>query len=443
VHVNSQGYTCNTCHNATASNNTTVTGFAIHVDKNVNIQIINTYTSVAGATYNGNAAAWNTIYAKAVGTTTGTCNTVSCHGGQSPNWGTINTGNAQCTSCHGVKPSTPAAYTADNRLAAPGWNTTGLNTWQTVGAQTNGVSNDAKVGAHRKHLGAYTVWGTIGYANDIACANCHTLYTAVTDAGHMNGSTALVWSSLARNSGTDYTTITGVLSPSFAGGTCSTVYCHGSGFWSSNRGSGLSVGWTSNAYITTVAQAADSASCQRCHLSPPVSNHAGTGAHPGATLSPGGCNSCHGHTGWGTSHIDGKLQASGGSCNSCHWYDTGGAAWTTTNGISGGTGLSMNAASWGAHTKHINHLKARWGSTLNAATDIYGSAAFNNVCGVCHDQTAASTHGPDGGPTTRQIGFNGSTARQFGASAPNWNTVTRSCSSLDCHYKPVNAWGSW
>lgn len=439
--LNSAPVNCNSCHAATATGLTTISGYAYHVDKNVTVQMNNSFSTV-GSTYNGQPASWNTLYQKGVATATGTCNTTFCHGGNSGNWGTASTV-AQCVKCHGVPWTTSGAYTANNNTAAPGYWQTGVNTAGSTGTFTNGVSNDSKVGAHDKHLRAYTVWGTIGYTNNIVCDDCHTVYVSPQETGHMNGVTNFSFSSLARNAGTSFTTITGVLSPSYSGGTCSAVYCHGNAFWSSNRGNGISPGWTSNAYITTVAQAADTAACNRCHLSPPVSNHAGTGAHPGIALAPNACNSCHTHTGWGTSHINGTLEASGGTCNACHWFDTTDAgAWATVEPAPTAS-LWNSTNAWGAHIKHINHLKAKWGSTLSVS-GTFGDSNYKMVCGVCHTSDSTNDHDMSGSGFSRQIWATSSgwTTAQFGSSLPSWNTLSasRSCSNVDCHYKATPAW---
>jgi len=438
-HIADSGFACNICHSATASSMTTIGTYANHVDKNVTIRINNSYSTV-GSTYSGVAAAWNTIYQKTPGTATGTCNTTFCHGVSSPNWGTVSN-DAQCVKCHGVVGTTPAEFTADKRTAAPGWNTTGRNTAGAVGTQTNGVSNDSKVGAHNKHLNAYSVWGTIGYSSDVACADCHTLWSSVGSVGHMNGSTDMVWSSFARNAGTDWTAVTGALTPNYANGTCATVYCHGNGFWSSNRGAGITVGWTSNAYLTSARWT--TVGCNQCHLSPPNVKHNGLDAHPAAEL--GSCTPCHGHDGWGTSHINGTLEASG-ACNSCHWYDTTDAgAWSVAK-TGADTTLWNSANAWGAHSKHIDHLKARYGVWLTASTNQWGTVgiqpAYAQVCGFCHGTDAAREHQLDGGSATRNIWATTSirTTHAFGASLPSWDTVTRSCSNLDCHYKGAPIW---
>jgi hypothetical protein len=158
--------------------------------------------------------------------------------------------------------------------------------------------------------------------------------------------------------------------------------------------------------------------------------------HSSYTIGGTACTGCHTHEGSGSNHVDGLLQATaGGPCNTCHDYDTraGVAQWGT--GYGGGSGLNANVASWGAHRKHIDHLKLRYGITLDGTWNTFGGYQYNMVCGTCHTQNDTNHMN-----TTRQVNFNGSTARQFGASAPLWGTVSRSCSNLDCHYKATPQW---
>jgi cytochrome c len=171
-----------------------------------------------------------------------------------------------------------------------------------------------------------------------------------------------------------------------------------------------------------------------CHISPPVG--AASFPHSGKTIADD-CAICHGHNGSGPSHIDGVLLGSGGACTGCHDYDTGAGAWGSGTDVD----LVKNATAWGAHKKHIDHLKVRNGAVLTAATDTYGNAQFNKVCGVCHSQNAAAAHKPDGGATTRQVNFNASTAHLFGSQpTPSYGSGAKSCNSLDCHFKGTPVW---
>ena len=425
----SQGYTCNSCHNATASNNSTISNIANHVDKNVQI---NFWGSVApaGATYNGAAAGGASVSTKAVGSAYSSCSTTYCHGANSAQWGS-NTNTAQCTKCHGVAGTTPAQYTAQPNTAAPGWATIGVNTSGLTGALTNNVSNDSKVGAHYGHLANKNGYSTFG---QVVCNDCHTVPATVNDPTHSNGVTNMNFSTIARNIGTSYWNSVGnTLNSSYAAGSCSNVYCHGAAFWTSVKGTGIQPGWTSSAYLTPYAK--NDANCDKCHYTPPV---ASTRYNHSSMTIASACAGCHNHEGSGATHIDGNLYGAG-DCNICHDYDTrANVAWGT--GYTAGSGLVANSTAWGAHKKHVDHVKTLWGSVLDAANDTFGSANYNAVCGVCH--TRNTNNHMD---TNRQVNFGDNvwgSMNQFGTSLPFWNTTagSRSCSNLDCHYKATPQW---
>lgn len=433
-HAVKNSITCDVCHRATVDNANTIIWSSIHGEGLNDISLRQDNSSAASA-YNGQPINWTTIYQKSPAAATGTCSTTFCHGSTSGNWGTFNNTIAQCTKCHGVATTTDAQYAAEPNRAAPGWASVGVNTADTVGAITNSVSADSKVGAHNSHLGIVKGYTTLGR---VVCNDCHGNVTAPLVGNHMKGSTTFVWSSFAQNLGTSWSSAGGGgLSPSYSGGTCSSVYCHGNAFNAGNRGNGITVGWTSTAYLTNAASNPNSTDCNRCHLSPPAYKKDGVSAHDVVAVSAGACTGCHGHTGSGPGHLNGVLEASGGSCNGCHSYDTTDAgAWTTVKMASAYLWNSVNA--WGAHAKHINHLKARYGVTLAASGDTYGGTAFSQVCGTCHSNDSGQHN--QAGAYTRNLSWN-TTRHSFGGNAyPVWNATTKSCSNLDCHYKP---WGTW
>lgn len=421
------GATCNSCHNATASSNTTIGATpANHLNSLITINFNAAAATNATATYNGQTAGGASIYQKANGVAAGTCNTTVCHGGNSGTWGVANV-DSSCVKCHGVAGTSAAGYTTDPKTAAPGYNGTGVNTAGTVGTISGGVSADTKVGAHDTHLK-----GTGGYKlGGVACADCHAV-TALGDTGHMNGSTTMTWSSLATNAGT--------LTPGYSAPNCSANYCHGGGFAAAVQGTGTTVSWVNGAYLANAGSVMNTLDCNQCHQSPPTSSP--KFAHGGITLGAGNCSGCHNHDGYGDArHINGTLEASGGTCNGCHSYDTVGGAW--------GSGTHKDGAiaeGWGAHARHIDHLKALAGVTLNADTDTYGSAAFNAVCGVCHSQVPAN-HTLDNS-SQRLINFNGATTYQTGASIPLYNGISgtsstanaKTCSNISCHFISSPRW---
>jgi hypothetical protein len=123
------------------------------------------------------------------------------------------------------------------------------------------------------------------------------------------------------------------------------------------------------------------------------------------------------------------------SCASCHAYPP-----------TPGDGKSYQATEGkGAHLKHVNHIAARAGLTLNPTSDTFTGATVTQVCGVCHDNSTIANHTPGGG--TRSLLIPAGTY-QFGASAPAFNgTVGQSsavdpktCSSVSCHFKSTPEW---
>lgn len=75
-HVVDNGIDCMTCHEVTLATNVTISNYTAHVNSKYNVDIDSAY----GGTY-----------------AAGTCNSVSCHGGNSVDWGDTTVG---CSSCH-------------------------------------------------------------------------------------------------------------------------------------------------------------------------------------------------------------------------------------------------------------------------------------------------------------------------------------------------------
>jgi hypothetical protein len=421
---------CNNCHNATASNNTTISNVANHVDKQVSINF-SAASSGATATYNGVTAGGASVYQKPVGSAAGACNSTLCHGANSQTWTTTNVGISTCVKCHGVANATTAQFAANPDLAAPGYVSvsapvgTGVNTAGVVGTITNGVSADPKVGAHNAHLNTNSNGGYKGA--DLACTECHNVAN-IGDAGHMNGSTTFSWGALATTSGA---------SPTYnaVANTCATNYCHGAMFPVGAIGTDPTPTWTDGTYLSNAASVMNSVDCNKCHASPPTE-----AAHPVVTFGPGACNACHGHNGSGPTHIDGILQQTGGSCNSCHSYDVDAA---------GDWGMNPKAVEgWGAHATHISHLKVVSGVTLSSTGDSFNSANFNAVCGVCHTRTVGN-HAMGGTPNTRTINFgDGLSTYSFATGTPLYNGQTgtssaitpKTCSNVSCHFQTTPVW---
>ena len=236
------------------------------------------------------------------------------------------------------------------------------------------------------------------------------------------------------------------MTPTYAGVTCTNTYCHnpagtGGSLNTANAGIDVSPDWTNAAYIAD-GTLKTVANCGVCHKNPWDAGFTSTFAH-GTMTTATVCSGCHSHEGGtggvvGQQHMDG-IKYGGGDCNSCHGYEATSWATATERAIEGK----------GAHAQHIAHLATLTGTTLNPATDQFGTGlSWTNVCGVCHN---GATHN-----TAEAIGGNGRTISilttyQFGATAPSYSGVPatsssvnpKSCSSIDCHFSTTPVWSAY
>lgn len=166
-------YTCNYCHATVASNNTTISSKALHVNASKDVAF-NTWT---GGTWSGTQC--SNTYCHSNGTSTST--------GASPTHGAISwSGTTTCNSCH-TGPTTGPNY-------------------------ANGTP---KANSHVKHTGA--PWNYL-------CSECHSSV--------VNSSNQIISATLHANkaytvNGANIGSYSPVTPPSTAGGTCSNVTCHG------------------------------------------------------------------------------------------------------------------------------------------------------------------------------------------------------------------------
>jgi hypothetical protein len=171
--------------------------------------------------------------------------------------------------------------------------------------------------------------------------------------------------------------------------------------------------------------------------------------------------------------MDGVMYG-GGNCNTCHDYDVTGASWDGTKWINGSWGKlphrdGTTAEGWGAHAKHINHIKTRLGITgaLTAAGQTFGSGQPANICGTCHSNLE-SAHEYSG--TVRTINFGDGTYKYGGATGvsflfdpaattglpatsprPQYNGISgtsssanaKSCSNIGCHFSTTPVWSAY
>jgi predicted CxxxxCH...CXXCH cytochrome family protein len=433
-HITGVGVTCGNCHKGAVQGSTVP---ALHLNN-----VVDVYKDVPGDFGGGYPAA-----GKVKGSDFASCTTVNCHGRLSPTWG-ANTGNYQCTKCHGAGVALANFSTATFQQAAPGYNGVGLGVGRQSGIVTRNVSNDPKVGAHDTHMRSLNNLG-----KPVSCSDCHVVPATAFISGHMNGDATPTWSNLVQNKETipgsarPYTYQSGAIVPGYnpADGTCSNTYCHGG---TMAGGNDKSPKWNDSTYLTG-DRAHD---CSQCHGFPPV-NSARKAHNPATDMQ---CDSCHPHNGGrpGTGvtsdgaavgydyHINGNLEASG-YCNSCHDYDTRG----TSGALWGKNPISDE--SFGAHAMHINYLKKRMNVTnMDANVDVFGSANYDGICGVCHSREIADHTQSNRTTSTRNINFGGVLDRQFGPDAPHYNGQTgvssavspKTCSNIDCHFKTSPIW---
>ena len=436
AHVTSNSMPCADCHTVPTDTSSTYFG---HRDGNINFQ-----ASIKGGTYSkGTSTPQSNTFSG------GTCNTSNCHGVNSGTWGT-NTTNALCTKCHGV-PTDVTTYGTDSKMAAPGYNGTGVDT------AGSSAATGTRVGAHDTHLRASN-----NYSAPIACDNCHTVPAGPTvdltgADGHLNGGTAeVVFSGLATSNGA---------AASYTKPNCSTTYCH---FGKSIKGyspatSNATVSWSYTGYLGgTIAD------CQKCHFSPPLS----TGTHSGKGF-PATCNTCHTHVDINgvitdpSKHINGKVEAAAhlvpysgsshsaaagttpfASCNGCHDYTTAGGSYPAGGAapncrvchIQGLLTPSGTNSCWDCHGASATDGEPALASFPNTSASHRGHINTYKIaltCSNCHSGAGSGTaaHGNSNGvvKTDATIAFN------VTPSTPTWTNATSNC-SVACHISAT--WGA-
>ena len=293
---------------------------------------------------------------------------------------------ASCTVCHGTPGFSNAG--ADPLVAA-------APPVEPAGASTS------VVGVHRAHL----VDGAFSRA--VECASCHLVPQT---AGPHHPASVVFFSRRA-------TTIWGggqLPQPTYAAGTCSGVYCHGT----FKNGANATPSWT----------AAGSVACGSCHL---VGVDGPGGTHPKNVGTD--CGACHGQGYTSTTvnlatHMNGVLDIPTVTCSGCHGDSLRAPVATATAVDVDGNplvkaapptdtdGLFVSTAV-GAHLAHVSQ-----GDT--AAPGALSSAL---ACVNCHVVPTSKTHATG----TVDITFGG-IATTDGAT-PSYDRATASCAASYCH----------
>src|SRR6266702_180107 len=319
---------CGSCH--TGYTATTVNA-ATHVDGKVDVIALACNTCHGSATSNAPPKGTHgetVTTSRAVGAhqahlAGATCASTYCHGATlaaggtltAPVWTTVDGTQDACGTCHGSPPPAPhvqntacgschAGYTQsavnlathiDGKLdvVALACNTchgSATSNAPPVGTRGETSTTARAVGAHQVHLSS-----TLG--KPVACAECHTVPTAM---NHANGSVQVAFGSLTK---------TGGANPIWNGAICASTYCHGAT---------LAAGGTLQTPTWTTVNGTQDA-CGTCHGIPPPAPHV-------QNTSCGSCHACDTQTTVNlATHIDGKLDLVTLSCNTCHGSATSNA----------------------------------------------------------------------------------------------------------------------
>jgi predicted CxxxxCH...CXXCH cytochrome family protein len=369
IHVASDtgyNYSCVKCHSTTASNSTTISNLANHVNQSVNVAFNNTTTAVNGK-YNNVASPMS----KAVNGAKGYCSNVYCHSDgtkisgtftalSSAKWdGTLPT---NCTGCHGGD-----AAVATNRQIT--------------------------TGKHAQHVNNTSYAGTTVI---LACGECHGRTVGVASNRLVTDKTRHA------NRFVEYSGAKAARASMDASKNCTTSYCHSNG-----KAVYKSVSWTA---------ASSALSCTGCHDN-------GTLSHPKHVTTNGiGCEKCHNNTAASTvalksgttTHINGTYNLNGTDLRfaafSSSWkasYSAGGKTCSTIYCHSNGRGGYMMTPVWGASsncsTCHpLNALSAGHGKHIDVVnTGIFYTYTANRSdvtgykfgCSTCHPADEATYHG--------------------------------------------------
>ena len=282
AHVGTKAYSCETCHNATATGSSAIKNAAFHMNYSTNVRLTT-------GTYNGNL----------------TCSTSACHGSATPKWTDASTG--ACGTCHAATSPVIATNAHDAHFTAaygPGLaqNVTGCQVCHTYttathvnqavnlnsGFSTNGTCSTC----HQKA----TDWKNAATAT---CASCHSTIGGALSV--INGETAPD-KTAATTSGHGKTGIAQ---------TCTA--CHDA------TGAHIGVSGGTKRLLSSLGDGTTNLSCTFCHNNPakvPTARFQNMSTHfltyGGAQAM--GCNLCHDPHGTGNlSMIRAKIKFSNNS----------------------------------------------------------------------------------------------------------------------------------
>ncbi len=396
-HVNTYTqYTCNNCHAAVASNNTTITSRTLHVDATKNVAF-NTWT---GGTWSGTQCSNTYCHSKGTSLT-------SPFSHSAISW----SGTVGCGSCHGE----------GSANGSPSY--------------TNG---SPKENSHVKHVSGsgqtcdYCHVNVVNSSNVITNTSLHVNQAYNVDFLSIGGKTG-TYDSGTKTCSSTYCHGTG---PSVAwGGTTNCASCHGAnnnGDLSVSTTAGHALHYNITAIPSTMTDtdahtsSAYAYACQNCH---PTASHS-TGpvsADQDAQISTGAVpTKIQTYTAGGTGYTDAKgFRYTYGTCSTvCHTRD-------------GASGSPIVTAVWnGARTTPncgVCHNKAGdaspvWSSPHTKHINTYTQYTCNN----CHDTVAANNTTLQSTTTARQLHPNASKNVAFNTwTGGTWSGTQ--CSNTYCH----------
>ncbi|HET9552814.1 MAG TPA: CxxxxCH/CxxCH domain-containing protein [Anaeromyxobacteraceae bacterium] len=316
--------------------------------------------------------------------------------------GQVDAAGGSCTDCHGD--ASRSELVALNQAAPP--------------KDLAGLTASDKVGAHQAHLHDGPL------AKAFACAECHTVPSAVPHSGGVQFATAA--GTIAKNGGATpgYTPATL---------TCNAVYCHGATL---SGGSNKTPAWNGGPSQAGIGQTDLVARCGVCHGFPPT-----IAPHTAALTAIAQCNACHPGTANadGTinvaNHVNGTIEATGGAPHPVPYP-------STQHGPAAKADLASCAAC------HGTTFDGGIGPSCTACHTTNGHPTWKTECTFCHGTATRAADTADGFPqvgnptvyanlagpplaaTTRPIGAH---EAHYGNDPTTGNQLSRPIVCTQCH----------